>query len=170
MFDKFGPMDYEELIRTAKSEKEEGDLEALRDLALENGLDEEDAEDYMDSLVDTMCTPFQAAAAKLRMEGENLKLKGFLGDWRDLIIEECMESEGEHLCLAVRKKEKSLAECMARLLAFSFEHKAQVPDAIVGITKVVHNGREEKMRGPVYTGVPSRADVRRIARDYYMGR
>lgn len=29
MFDKFGKMSYDELIRTAKAEKEEGDEEAL---------------------------------------------------------------------------------------------------------------------------------------------
>ena len=39
MFDKFGKMNYDELIRTAKAEKEEGDEEALIALAQENGLD-----------------------------------------------------------------------------------------------------------------------------------
>ena len=35
MFEKFGKMDYEELIRTAAAEREEGDLEALVTLAVE---------------------------------------------------------------------------------------------------------------------------------------
>lgn len=39
MFEKFGKMDYEELIRTAAAEREEGDLEALVTLAVENGLE-----------------------------------------------------------------------------------------------------------------------------------
>ena len=34
MFEKFGKMDYEELIRTAAAEREEGDLEALVTLAV----------------------------------------------------------------------------------------------------------------------------------------
>ena len=33
MFEKFGEMDYEELMRTAAAEKQEGDLEALIALA-----------------------------------------------------------------------------------------------------------------------------------------
>lgn len=54
MFEKFGKMDYEELIRTAAAEREEGDLEALVTLAVENGLEKEDAEDYMDYIVDSL--------------------------------------------------------------------------------------------------------------------
>ena len=54
MFDKFGKMSYDELIRTAKAEKEEGDEEALIALAQENGLDQEDAEDYMDDLTEVL--------------------------------------------------------------------------------------------------------------------
>lgn len=52
MFEKFGEMDYEEFIRTAAAERQEGDLEALITLAVENGLEKEDAEDYMDGIVD----------------------------------------------------------------------------------------------------------------------
>ena len=54
MFEKFGEMDYEEFIRTAAAERQEGDLEALITLAVENGLEKEDAEDYMDGIVDTL--------------------------------------------------------------------------------------------------------------------
>ena len=43
MFEKFGEMDYEEFIRTAAAERQEGDLEALITLAVENGLEKEDA-------------------------------------------------------------------------------------------------------------------------------
>ena len=45
MFDKFGEFDsYEEINRAAKAQLEEGDLEAIRTIAEENGLDPEDAE------------------------------------------------------------------------------------------------------------------------------
>ena len=43
MFDKFGEFDsYEEINRAAKAQLEEGDLEAIRTIAEENGLDPED--------------------------------------------------------------------------------------------------------------------------------
>ena len=46
MFDKFGEFDsVEELNRAAAGQKEQGDLEALISLAIENGLDKEDAEE-----------------------------------------------------------------------------------------------------------------------------
>lgn len=47
---KFGIFNtVEELNRAAAAQKAEGDLEALIGLATENGLEKEDAEDYMDS-------------------------------------------------------------------------------------------------------------------------
>lgn len=53
MFDKFGPLTYEELNKTAEGLKMEGDIESLILLAEENGLEKEDAEDYADGVVDT---------------------------------------------------------------------------------------------------------------------
>lgn len=47
MFEKFGEFDsYEEINRAAKAQLEEGDLEAIKTIAEENGLDPEDAEDF----------------------------------------------------------------------------------------------------------------------------
>lgn len=50
MFDKFGPLTYEELNKTAEGLKMEGDIESLILLAEENGLEKEDAEDYADEI------------------------------------------------------------------------------------------------------------------------
>lgn len=48
MFEKFGEFDsVEELNRAAAGQKAEGDEEALLILAEENGIDREDAEDYI---------------------------------------------------------------------------------------------------------------------------
>ena len=66
MFDKFGKMDYEELIRTAAAEREEGDLEALVTLAVENGLEKEDAEDYMDYIVGLSCNSLHGSSCQNR--------------------------------------------------------------------------------------------------------
>lgn len=47
MFEKFGKFDsYEEINRAAKAQLEEGDLEAIKTITEENGLDPEDAEDF----------------------------------------------------------------------------------------------------------------------------
>ena len=61
---KFGIFNtVEELNRAAAAQKAEGDLEALIGLATENGLEKEDAEDYMDSNdpEDCLCNATMAA-------------------------------------------------------------------------------------------------------------
>ena len=48
MYDRFGEFDsWEELNSAAQGQKEEGDEESLLILAKENGIDKEDAEDFL---------------------------------------------------------------------------------------------------------------------------
>lgn len=166
---KFGIFNsVEELNRAAAAQKADGDMEALTALALGNGLDKEDAEDYMAGATDDLATPFLAAFGRLKMEAEDLKISGILSDWKDIIAGLC-EENGD-MQAAVMDSTRSLKECVARLIRFSFENKVQVSDEIVKATKITSNGREEALRGPLYLGVPNKAEVRRIAMDYYLGR
>ena len=49
LFEKFGEFDSaEELNRAAAAQLAEGDIDAIYEIAEENGLDREDAEDYID--------------------------------------------------------------------------------------------------------------------------
>lgn len=168
MFDKFGEFDSaEELNRAAAAQFKEGDEKAIYAIAEENGIDKEDADDFMDGLLNELVTVTTAAIGKLKIESEELELKAIMADWKDSIVEECIDSQ--ELCIAVRRKGKSLNECMAKLLRFAFENKVQVSDKIVSATKVTHNGKEEPLRKPCYLGIPSRTDVKRIIREYYLG-
>lgn len=168
MFDKFGEFDSAaELNRAARAQFNEGDEQAIYTIAEENGIDKEDADDFMDGLVEELATVTSAAIGKLKMETEDLNLKGIVADWKDVIIEECMNSQ--ELCVAVRRKGKSLAECMAKLIRFSFENKVQVSDKIVKVTKVTRNGKEEPFKGPLYLGFPNKTEVKRMIREYYLG-
>lgn len=168
MFEKFSEFDsVEEINREAAVWKAKGDMETLRALALENGLDKEDTEDYINGDADELTRPFPAAVGKLEAEAKELEIAGILEDWKDTIIEICMEDK--ELCAAVRKKGKRLAECMAKLIQFAFENKVKVSDKIVNITKVHHNGKLEEMRKPLYLGVPNRTETEKITREYYMG-
>lgn len=168
MFEKFGEFDsVEELNRAAAAQLKEGDTEALIALALENGMDKEDAEDYIDGCVEELATPLMAATGKLKLEEEELELKGVVEDWKDSVVELCMNDA--EMCAAVRKKGKTLKDCMARLIKFAFENKVQISDKIVDATKVMHNGKLEKMRKPLYLGVPNRAEVKKLIREYYLG-
>ncbi|MDD3369225.1 MAG: hypothetical protein PHP50_10125 [Lachnospiraceae bacterium] len=168
MFDRFGEFDSaEELNKTAAGLLAEGDTESIKGLAAENGLDPEDAEDYIDGVLPELANTLLAALGKLKVEAEELKLAGVLMDWKDSIVDMC--TEDPEMRIAVRGKNKQLAKCMAGLIAFAFENKVRVSDKIVDITQVTHNGKKEAMRKPLYLGVPNRAEAKRIAREYYLG-
>lgn len=168
MFEQFGEFNsFEEINEKAQELLKAGDTEAVRMLAKENGLDQEDAEDYIAGTTDKLCyTALMAAVGKLDLEEKDLEIKGILKDWTDCIRDMCVDVDG--MAAAVRKKGKPLAGCIAALIRFSFENMVQISDKIVDITKVTHNSKEEKMRKPLYLGIPSRTDVRQIVHDYYM--
>ena len=166
MFDKFGEFDsHTELNEAAAGQLEQGDHKALFELAAENGIDKEDVQDYIDGIADELATPLMAAEGKLRMEAEALKLEAPLSGWKDSIVEICTEDMG--LCMAVRKKGKSLKQCMARLVEYGFENKKRVSDEIVDLIRVRINGKTEPMRKPLYLGVPNKVELKRIVEEYY---
>lgn len=167
MFDKFGEFDsVEELNKAAAGLKEEGDEESLAALAEENGLTRDDAEDYMDDVTTEFATDLQAAIGKIRVETEHLKISGILDDWKNAVLDLC--AENVEMRAAVRKKNKSLCNCMALLIKFAFENKERISEEIVKACKVNHNGKEEPMRSPLYLGVPNKATVKKIVTEYYL--
>ena len=156
MFDKFGKMNYDELIRTAKAEKEEGDEEALIALAQENGLDQEDAEDYMDDLTEVLCTPREAAVARVEMEAKDLEVSGIWEEWKVCVLEMCMQEED--LACAVCRKNRSLLGLFGKLLKLGFDSKQRVDKRIC---------KEAGLKDNVYTGIPTRQQVAETISNYY---
>lgn len=169
MFEKFGEFNSaEEINAEAEIMKMTGETQKVIELAKENGIDEDDAKDYLDDIVPVLCTPPMAALGKLKIEADKCNVsKGILKDWLNVIEQQCMEDE--KFCENVRQKEKALKHCMARLIRFSFENKVPISDEIVNVTKVTHNGKEEAMRKPLYLGVPSAVEAKKIVREYYLG-
>lgn len=169
LFKEFGNLNSaEEINQKAAELLAAGDADAIRRLAEENGIDKEEAEDYIAGAALTICTDLMAALGKLDVEAKELEIGGVMNDWTNHIRDLCMDEKV--MVLAVRRKDKSLAECMARLIRFAFENKVQVSDQIVSITKVTHNGKEEKMRGPLYLGFPDRVTAKKLIHEYYLGR
>lgn len=159
MFDKFGEFDSaEEINRAAAAQLKEGDLDAIKTIAEENGLDSEDAEDFCTGAIDSLTTPLLAAIGKLEMESKDLGLKNMMEDWKNFMIQMC--EEDDQMAQAVRKKGKSLEKCMAQILKVSFETKAQLDDRIV---------RAVGLKPPIYLGIPGKAQIRKIAEKYYKG-
>ena len=159
MFDKFGEFDSaEEINRAAAAQLKEGDMDAIKTIAEENGLDPEDAEDFCTGVIDSLTTPLLAAIGKLEMESKDLGLKNMMEDWKNFLIQMC--EEDDQMAIAVRKKGKRLEKCMGQILKASFEMKVQLDDRIV---------KAAGLTPPIYLGIPGKAQIRKIAEKYYRG-
>ena len=153
MFDKFGEFDSaEEINRAAAAQLEEGDVEAVFAIAEENGIDKEDAEDYIDGCAAELATHLMASLGKIEVEARDLKLEGVFVDWKEIIAQYC--TEDERFSCAVRRKGKRLEQCMGELLKQSFAGKKQVNERICRAAGLRDGGRKD----PVYMGIPNRAE------------
>ena len=112
----------------------------------------------MDGVVDEFCTAFTAAIGKLKIEKEDLKLYEIMNDWEAYI--EILCSEDEKICLAVRKKKKSLVGCIGELLKYSWKEAKNVDERIKKAAGVT---------GAVKLGIPCMGTAKRIIREYYGG-
>lgn len=165
MFEKFGEFDsYQEINRAAAAQKAEGDEEALIALAEENGIDREDAEDYMDGCMEELTTATLAAVGKLKIEKEDLKLEGFLVDLVDELSAWCLDNE--KLAVAVRRKGMALAGYIARIIDAGFEEKITVDKRIVYLTK---KAKTIMNNNPLLGGSPPARKRKEIAIEYYLG-
>ena len=166
MFERFGEFDSaDEINRKAKELLEAADTDAILTLAAENGIDTEDADAYITGEEECLATPLMAATGKLLVEGRDLQLEGKLIDWQNLVLFLC--AEDRRVCDGVRRKGKSLCECISAMISDSFDTKTRVSDKIVNATKVKHNGKLEPLRGPLYLDGLTNARAKQIIRDYY---
>ena len=160
MFERFGEFDsYEEINRAAEGLRAEGDIESLKVLAEENGLDPDDAQEYVELNYVEFCNETMAALGKIKVESAELKPKDLMEDWVDYL--ETIIMDESDIAQAVRKKNKNLAGMMAALLKWSYEHQQTVPQEIVKAAGV--------SASKVTFGIPSMADAKRIIREYYLG-
>lgn len=160
---KFGVFNtVEELNRAAAAQKAEGDLEAMIGLAQENGLDKEEAEDYMNDCADCLCTPYMAAIGKLNMEAEELKLESQLKDWKDFIIQIASEYEGDVLNNAIFSPDKHLVDVLAAGLKKASKNRVKVDEKIAKAAGLPG--------GNIYIGMCGRDELRQIVTEYYLGK
>ncbi len=165
LYEKFGEFDsIEEINEAAEGLKVEGDLESLKALAAENGLDDDDTEDYVEGIVTQLIpTPCFGALAKVRLEvQENKKLyemQDLINDWIGYIKLEA--SESEEFARAVRKKGKRVKDCIAEILKWSFSHQIELDNELLKVAGV--------NAGKVTIGVPGMRIARELIREYYLG-
>ncbi|MBD5524547.1 MAG: hypothetical protein HDR04_09020 [Lachnospiraceae bacterium] len=161
MFERFGEFDSaDEINATAEGLLKEGDTESLYILAEENGLDREEAEDYINGDVTELTNALMAAYGKLDIENAELKLKEIMEDWLTYIRVEC--SENPKMAAAVRRKGKSLKGCIGAMMAWSFKHQIPIEKEIIKEAGV--------NAGRVTMGIPGNGTAKKIIQEYYLGK
>lgn len=160
MFDMFGEFDSaEEINKAAEGFKNEGDIESLKKMAAENGIDEAFVDMYVSGAMPEFCDVAMAAIGKITIEAAELKPVEIMEDWTEYIKASCIDDS--ELAAAVRKKGKSLKGCIAELLKWSFKNCYLVDKEIV------------KMAGismTVKMGIPGMGNAKKMIKEYYLGR
>ena len=160
-----------ELNDKAAELKSAGDLSELVKLAEENGLEKEDAEDYMDSddPEDCLCNATMAAIGRLNMEEQDLHLESQMKDWKDFIVQMLKDYPVDHagedrdtLANAVFSPDKKLLDVLAAGLKLSSENRITVDMRIIKAAGLPESA--------AYIGMCGRDDLKRIILDYYMGK
>lgn len=106
MFERFGEFgSMEELNAAAAGLVQEGDWESLKILAEENGIDVEEAQDYMTGETKTLVTPFTAALGRLKVLEKASKLDASVRNVIFRMIEAMMQDAD--MPALVMKKGKS---------------------------------------------------------------
>lgn len=160
MFDLFGEFNsVEEMNKAAEGFKNEGDIEALKKMAAENGIDEAFADMYASGAMPELCDVAMAAIGKITVEAQELKPVEIVEDWTEYIKASCMENE--ELAAAVRRKGKSLKGCIAVLLKWSFQNCYAVDKEIVKAAGV---------SATVKMGIPGMGRAKKLIKEYYLGK
>lgn len=105
MFDKFGEFDsFSEINELAENLLNEGDIESLKVVAKENGIQADFVDLYTHGEIPELCDKLTAALGKIDVEAAELKPKEIMEDWVEYLRGQCMENE--LLAHNVRKKGK----------------------------------------------------------------
>nr|DAG74743.1 MAG TPA: PcfK-like protein [Caudoviricetes sp.] len=174
MFDKFGELNScAEINELAENLFNEGDLESIKVMAKENGIQEEVVEMYLQGEVPALCDTLTAAVGKVEVEAEELKPKEILEDWVQYIIGQCIKDE--LMAAYVRKKGKSLKGCIAALLSWSFKNCYEIDKDIIAETGILSGkipmpkAGKGSSRQAITMGIPGMGRAKKIIREYYMG-
>lgn len=82
MFEKYGEMNsWKEINELAENLFNEGDMESLRDMAKENGIQGDVVELYLQGEIEELCDRLTAALGKIDIEAAELKPKEIMEDW-----------------------------------------------------------------------------------------
>lgn len=166
LFAKFGEFDSaEDINRAAAAQKAQGDLEAVRMIAKENGIDEMDVDDFWNGDdFDELCSPLTAALGKLDVESAALDLPTSLQLWVDFIKNMILGDIGADLMIGIRRKGKDLISLLAKLIVETSKSRKNVPSDIVSTARKL----DSSIPNTLPIGDISRKRLEEIIREYYI--
>lgn len=150
MFDKFGEFDsVEELNMAAEGFLKEGDTASLLELAEENGIDKEDAQDYVDGEVECLATSTMAAVGRLEVERRE--------------IQKNMDVNGKIIRMTIWNFVSSMVSEPEMQVAIMKKGKR-----IQGIYKALENGARKHKSGKWGVSHGTDRELQEIIRAYYI--
>lgn len=159
MYDTFGEFNSAAGINeTAVNLRKEGDMESIKVLAKENGIDQDIAEVFIEGDLLFLCDEMTAAIGKIDIEAAELKPVEIMEDWVNYLKARCFEDE--EMAIAVRKVGKSLKGCIGKLLTWSFKNQIAVDKEILKAAGVKSS--------KVTLGIPGMGRAKKIMTEYYM--
>lgn len=160
MFDKFGEMgSAEQINKLAVNLLNEGSAKELRELAIENGIDPEMADAFLEGDIPVLCDPMTAAMGKIDVEMQQFKPKTeMLEDWGDLI--KMMAADDEAFAINVRKKGKSLVTLFGEIMIHEMKNPVELDKNIVKAAGL-------EVNYPIKLAQAGTRTIRRLIRDYY---
>ena len=146
------------LNRTAETLKNAKDLKGLKKLCKENGVDEEEAADYMEGYTASLFNSFILAAAKLKKERNALKdLPTALSLYTDEIINLALD---EVVAAGILRDDKNLVNALGLIVKEASRTRKTIPVEIAKAAGIPSN---------VPMGDVDRVTFVKIIKTYYTG-
>ena len=165
LYAKFGEFDSaEEINRAALAQISQGDYEAVKAIAKENGIDEMDAQDFIDGVYPELCGPFTAAVGKLEVEAEALGLPMVMQLWADHIKGMLASDDDDSLKKGIRRKGKNMAELFGKLIVETSRTRKNTPTEIVDAARKI----DKSIPSTLPIGDISKKRFEEIVREYYI--
>ncbi|MBR2752965.1 MAG: hypothetical protein IKE02_04510 [Lachnospiraceae bacterium] len=165
LYAKFGEFDSaEEINRAALAQISQGDYEAVKMIAKENGIDEMDAQDFIDGVYPELCGPFTAAVGKLEVEAEALGLPMVMQLWADHIKGMLASDDDDLLKKGIRRKGKNMAELFGKLIVETSRTRKNTPSEIVAAARKI----DSSIPSTLPIGDISKKRFEEVVREYYI--
>lgn len=165
MFEKYGYFETaEEINKKATELLSAGNKAGVMELAKENGVENEIADIFCSGEIDYICDNETASIGKIDIEVIELQPQEIFKDWVEYIKASIYKDK--NMAIAVRKKDKSIKECISKLLLWSFKNSYEVDKEIIKVAKKENKNIPDNIK----LGIPGMGTAKKLIKEYYLGK